>query len=136
MTSEEPRHSPEPPVGFDAGMRAYAGSGGAASSSFVRPYFYTRGRTRAAVELAVEALVSVAPGAVCPLGPAGSAFELCREPRSVAEVAARMGVPLGVARVLLGDLVGAGTAVVHRTADASGPDLDLMQRVLAGLRNL
>ncbi len=106
------------------------------ASAAVRPYFYTRGRTRAVVELALEALVSTVPGAAVAAGPAQSAYELCREPRSVAEVAALMRVPLGVARVLVGDLVAAGSVVVHRTADAAGPDLSLMQRVLAGLRNL
>jgi Protein of unknown function (DUF742) len=110
--------------------------GGPAPSASVRPYFYTRGRTRAAVELALEALVSTVPGVAVTAGPAQAAYELCREPRSVAEIAALMRVPLGVARVLVGDLVVAGSVMVHRTADAAGPDLTLMRRVLTGLRNL
>lgn len=136
MTSEEPGR--DPAAGFAADLRSYENlpTSGPSGSASVRPYFYTRGRTRAAVELAIEALLSVTPGAMPPLGPAAAAFELCREPRSVAEVAVAMAVPLGVARVLLGDLVDAGKAVVHRTAGAAGPDLDLMQRVLTGLRNL
>lgn len=105
-------------------------------SSAIRPYFYTRGRTHAAVDLALEALVSAAVGAAVPHGPAAAALELCRETRSVAEVAALMAVPLGVARVLLGDLVVAGAVVVHRTASSEGPALTLMQRVLTGLRKL
>lgn len=116
---------------FAAELEAYAQGG----SSQVRPYFFTKGRTRAAVELALEALVSATPGAAA-AGPAQIALELCREPRSVAEIAALLTLPLGVARVLLGDLVEAGSVIVHRTAEASGPDLALMQRVLAGLRNL
>lgn len=106
------------------------------STSFVRPYVLTSGRTHPAVDLAIEALVSVVPAAVGELTPHPDIVELCREPRSVAEVAALRGVPLGVARVLLGDLAAAGAIVVHRTVDAGGPDLALMERVLSGLRRL
>jgi len=64
--------------------------------------------------------------------------DLCREPRSVAEVAALLKLPLGVARVVLGDMAGQGTVVVHETAGSSGdvPDMALMERVLSGLRRL
>jgi hypothetical protein len=107
-------------------------------SSFVRPYVLTRGRTRSPYELSIEALVSVVPMAV--QGPAAAEHEavmtLCQEPRSVAEIAALVRVPLGVARVILGDLVAAGAVAVQRTAGAAGPDLALMERVLAGLRRL
>ncbi len=47
-------------------------------------------------------------------------------------------MPLGVARVVLGDLAAAGSVAVHRTvgsADAAS-DVALMQRVLAGLHRL
>jgi uncharacterized protein DUF742 len=111
------------------------GAGGAAS---VRPYVYTRGRTRSSFELSMETLVSAALH-VAPAGLTGehhAVLGLCREPRSVAEVAARMGVPLGVARVLVGDLAAAGAVAVHRGAGAAGPDLAMMERVLSGLRKL
>jgi hypothetical protein len=107
-------------------------------SAFVRPYVITRGRTRSSFELSIETLVSAA----APAPPAGLTGEhhavlgLCREPRSVAEVAARAGVPLGVARVLVGDLAAVGAVAVHRGAGAAGPDLALMERVLSGLRKL
>jgi Protein of unknown function (DUF742) len=107
-----------------------------AGSSTVRPYFYTRGRTRSAVELEIETMLSAVRDAGPPPGPAVAAWELCHETRSVAEVAALMRVPLGVARVLLGDLAAAGSVVVHQTVDAEGPALTLLQRVLSGLRNL
>jgi uncharacterized membrane protein len=54
----------------------------------------------------------------------------------VAELAAHVGVPLGVARVLVGDLASAGAVAVHSGPGASGPDLALMERVLSGLRKL
>jgi DNA-directed RNA polymerase specialized sigma24 family protein len=59
---------------------------------------------------------------------------LCHESRAVAEVAARLSVPLGVARELVGDLATDGMVVVHQTAGADGPPYGLMERVLAGLR--
>jgi hypothetical protein len=108
------------------------------NSAFVRPYVYTRGRTRSTFELSIETLVSAVPDAAT-AGLAGghdAVLGLCREPRSVAEVAVHVGVPLGVARVLVGDLAAAGAVAVHGGAGADGPDLALMQRVLSGLRKL
>ena len=108
------------------------------SSSSVRPYVFTRGRTRSQLELSLEALVSVVPTA--PTGHMSgehhAVLGLCREPRSVAEVAALLDVPLGVARVLVGDLAAAGAVALHRTAGAAGPDIALLERVLSGLRRL
>jgi hypothetical protein len=132
--STYPYHSAESPLsGFGAETGAVEGP-----TSFVRPYVLTRGRTRSQYELSIETLVSAVPMAAS--GPAAAEHEavisLCQEPRSVAEVAALLGVPLGVARVILGDLVAAGAVAVHRTAGVAGPDLALMERVLAGLRRL
>jgi Protein of unknown function (DUF742) len=107
-------------------------------SAFVRPYVFTRGRTRSTFELSLETLVTAVPQTA----PAGLTsvhqvvLGLCRESRSVAELAALAGVPFGVARVLVGDLAAAGAVAVHRSVDDSGPDLALMQRVLSGLRRL
>jgi hypothetical protein len=106
------------------------------SSSFVRPYVLTKGRTRSSFLLSIETLVSAVPMANPFGGEHEAVIALVREPRSVAEVAALLGVPLGVARVLVGDLAAAGAVAVHRTAGAAGPDLALMERVLTGLRRL
>lgn len=107
------------------------------SRTLVRPYVLTGGRTRARVSFALEALVT-ATGPARPGEPFdhGRIRELCHGPRSVAEVAALLGVPLGVAQILLADMLDAGAVQVHRTADAGGPDLVLMERVLSGLRRL
>lgn len=106
--------------------------------TFVRPYVLTGGRTRAGIEFAIEALITsvLRPGSVGEPMEHARIRELCREPRSVAEVAALLGMPLGVARVLLADMLAVGAVQVHRTVDAGGPDLALMERVLAGLRRL
>jgi hypothetical protein len=110
----------------------------AGGAAFVRPYVFTRGRTRSSLELSIETLVSAVPQSA-PAGLTGEhqvVLDLCREPRSVAELAARAGVPLGVARVLVGDLAAAAAVSVHRSAGEAGPDLALMRRVLSGLRRL
>lgn len=106
----------------------------------VRPYSWTGGRTASRVDLAVETLVSATGRAPDP--PAGpehrTILRLCATPHSVAELAALLSMPLGVARVLLGDLAAAGSVAIHRTvgtADAA-PDVALMQRVLNGLQRL
>jgi hypothetical protein len=114
------------------------------TGALVRPYAHTGGRTRSSHVLALEALVSSRwrPGvgdAVLTTSHRRMIVELCARPRSVAEVAALLSVPLGVVRVLLGDLATAGVVVVHPTAGTSGdgaPGLDFMRRVLVGLRNL
>jgi hypothetical protein len=110
--------------------------------AIVRPYAWTGGRTRPVYDLAVETLVSVGtagrdPSRI-PRYEHRAVAELCREPRSVAEVAALLTLPLGVARVLIGDMASQGTVVVHQTASTSGdvPDRALMERVLSGLRRL
>ncbi|BAW04065.1 conserved hypothetical protein [Nocardia seriolae] len=66
-------------------------------------------------------------------------MELCRESPSVAEVAARLGIPLGVARVLVADLIDAGHVRVSATLkDDSSDDerRELIERVLSGLRRI
>ncbi|GAA4540816.1 DUF742 domain-containing protein [Pseudonocardia xishanensis] len=123
------RDDPLPPV---------APSGAAA----VRPYAWTRGRTTTNFDLAIETLVSTSRQGRDQLGllqmEHRSVADLCDQPRSVAEVAALLSLPLGVARVLLGDMAGLGVVTVHQTATSTGnePDLALMERVLSGLRRL
>jgi hypothetical protein len=107
------------------------------SAALVRPYAHTGGRTRAVRDLAIEALVSTSRSP--DHGELGNTqrrriVELCASPRPVAEVAALLAVPLGVARVLVGDLASDGAVVVH--AQAGAPDIDVMRRVLVGLHRL
>jgi hypothetical protein len=60
---------------------------------------------------------------------------LCRDLLSVAEVSARLDLPLGVTRVLIGDMATAGLVILHRpTSVGDRPDLALLQRVLYGLQ--
>lgn len=118
------------------------GPGPEQEASIVRPYAWTRGRTRSNFDLAVETLVSTTSRGrdtqQVRQYEHRAVAELCREPRSVAEVAALLKLPLGVARVLLGDMALQDLVVVHETAGSAGevPDMALMERVLSGLRRL
>ena len=124
-------------VGADPG-----GSGLTRGPAAVRPYAWTRGRTKSGLDLAIEALVSTSQRGREQMAMLqveyGAVAELCEQTRSVAEVAALLKIPLGVARVLLGDMAGIGVVTVHQTASSTGnmPDLALMERVLRGLRRL
>ncbi|MGX7827081.1 DUF742 domain-containing protein [Actinokineospora sp. 24-640] len=105
------------------------------SHALVRPYAWTGGRTKANRDLAVEALVRTEHLSAQPSWELRAIVELCLTPRSVAEVAALMSVPLGVARVLIADLADSGAIEVHRVV-GQAPDLAMMTRVLTGLRRL
>src|SRR4030095_13843452 len=108
----------------------------------VRPYYMTGGRTRPAHDdLELETLVSTtALGATSPKvgGVERRAIvSLCRDLLSIAEVSARRALPLGVARVLIGDMAEEGFVILHRpTTVGDRPDLALLQRVLYGLHQL
>lgn len=111
------------------------------SASIVRAYAWTGGRTKSEYHLEIETLVSVSDRVpVSGLRPEHTeVLALCGSPRSVAEIAALRGLPLGVARVLLGDMAGRGLLDVHLTASSGGadrPDMGLLERVLTGLRKL
>lgn len=74
---------------------------------FVRPFIVTRGRTRPLHDgLRIETLVEALPAALsAPLQfEQRQIVELAQRPVSLAEIAARLGVPIGVARVLIADL--------------------------------
>ncbi|GAA1298098.1 DUF742 domain-containing protein [Saccharothrix xinjiangensis] len=108
------------------------------AASIVRAYSWTGGRTTSSYQLEVETLVSAVdwdyPGGM--KAEYHEVITLVDHPRSVAEVAALLRLPLGVAKVLLGDMAERGLIDVHDTASAEQPDLGLMERVLAGLRRL
>jgi hypothetical protein len=101
----------------------------------------TGGRTRSRYELAIEALVFTTPVGEERLPELAHEQQtiaaICRSVRSVAEIAAGLRVPLGVARVLVGDMADEGLVRVHQQPDRDqAPDLALLERVLSGLRKL
>ena len=118
------------------------------TGALVRPYAVTRGRTRPRLEIALEALVeTTVRGRTANSTKGGHGREhqyiaaLCDgRLQSLAEIAARMQLPLGVARVLIADMAADGLVAVYEptslddTNDAVGTEL--LERVLSGLRRL
>ena len=114
------------------------GSGG--DGLRVRPYAITGGRTRATTEVPIEAIVYRTPrgeDAVASLSlERGQILTLLATPQSAAEISARLRLPLGVARVVLGDLVDDGYVALNTRSATGRPDLRLLERVLDGLQAL
>lgn len=109
----------------------------------IRPYALTGGRTRPSVDMPLETLVRTSDR--------GWAIrhELSNEERrildfaansiSLAELSAHLGVVLGVARVLVADLVSTGALDRSRANTPSVEahrDVSLLERVLDGLKAL
>lgn len=115
--------------------------------ALVRPYAVTHGRTRPKLQIALEALVETTVR-----GRAGGAHNgaqgqeqqniatLCDgRLQSLAEIAARMQLPLGVARVLIADMAADGLVAVYEPASLDENEAvgtELLERVLSGLRRL
>jgi hypothetical protein len=107
----------------------------------VRPYTVTGGRTKPRSHLEVEAMVSASyyrASDLAGLNPECRAIlALCRDWRSVAEVSAILAMPLGVARILITDLAAEGLVRIQQLSHERGrPDVNLLERVLSGIRRL
>jgi hypothetical protein len=119
-------------------MRRSRDSEGPGARRVVPAYALTGGRTRSVGhDLPIETMVSATVEGMRLV--VDLRFEqrdivlLCRRTQSVAEVAARLRVPLGVARVLVSDLTADGHLAVNApTGDR--PDRAVLERLLVGLR--
>jgi hypothetical protein len=113
-----------------------------AAGPIVRPYAMTRGRTRAhgeALDL-ISIVVGADPASVDRFGLDPEHLEvlaICRRPTPVADIASEIDLPLGVVRVLLGDLRDKGLVHVQQpVASARSLDERILRQVLDGLRAL
>jgi hypothetical protein len=107
----------------------------------VRPYTVTGGRTKPRYHLEVEAMVAAShykAGDLSGLSPECHAIlEFCRDWRSVAEVSAVLQMSLGVARILITDMAAEGLVRIRQLNHNEGHlDVDLLERVLSGIRRL
>jgi Protein of unknown function (DUF742) len=118
------------------------------SGRLVRPYTLTRGRTRpASRNLPIEALVRTVGPQDAPLDDAPAGTPERRRIRelaadgflSLAELSAHLSLPLGVVRVLVGDLADDGLVVVHTgSPQSSTPEANLkvLESALDGIASL
>jgi hypothetical protein len=111
--------------------------------ALVRPYAVTRGRTEPAHDIAIEAILVTTfrgrqEGMYAGRDKHTIAMMCDAAPQSLAEVSARMRMPLGVTRVLVSDMTVDGLLSLHDPSEQDTDDdrLDMLERVLSGLRRL
>jgi len=126
---------------YPAAQMQYSAEDESSSTRLVRPYTVTGGRTQPRYKLALEALVTATvyePRDLSVLAPECQAIlQFCLDWRSVAEISAVLRLPLGVARILVADMSADGLVRIHQRDDSEGrPDLNLLERVLSGLRKI
>jgi hypothetical protein len=112
---------------------------GSGEVSPLRPYLLTGGRVRPAdATLEIEAQVVTTDSGYQAVGSLDyeqrDIVRLCQRPLAVAEVAARLGLHLGVTRVLVGDLVEAGHLAVRRPEAVTHHNIEIIERVIRGLQ--
>ena len=101
-------------------------------------YAVTGGRTRSTErDLPIESIVTATDRGSYDLEPEyRTIVRVAVRPVTLVEIGAVLGVPVGVARVLVGDLAASGHLAVHRapsTADGS-PTPEILTRLVEGLR--
>ena len=111
--------------------------------ALVRPYAVTRGRTEPRQDIALEAVLTTTPAAVQEARFAGHdkyrIAAICEgRPLSLVEISAHTRLPLGVARVLVADMVADALLTLHNAApvEAYEERMNMLERVLSGLRRL
>ncbi|MFY1695522.1 MULTISPECIES: DUF742 domain-containing protein [unclassified Solwaraspora] len=133
---------PVPPPAAPAGAGA-GPTGAPTAASGLRPFVLTAGRVAGAdPDIGLETQVTArVPDMFAPAAPLHSLapelqaiIALAADPISVAELSARLGLHLGVTRVLVGDLRATDHLDVH-VPDVEAPaDADTILRVIRGLR--
>jgi len=127
------------------GPRRGEGDPARGSERVVRPYALTAGRTRpSGARIDLVAMVAASRSARPQgtesdpeLGPEHlRLLRFCRLPVSVAELATRLDLPLGVVRILLADLREHGLVHVSQTAPAGVSDVRVLKEVADALRRL
>ncbi|MEU4245539.1 DUF742 domain-containing protein [Actinoplanes sp. NPDC026619] len=113
----------------------------AEAGPLVRLYALTGGRTETqASDFTLGAIVQRVPGRTPDddlSREQKTIVGLLHKPVSVSEIAARLHLPLGTVRVILGDLRDAGLVAVPKSRDAAeAPTMQQLQRLLSGLNAL
>jgi hypothetical protein len=116
------------------------GSDAAATGRLIRPYAMTGGRTEAEGNVInLESQIQASARASSYLGAyrweAAKVVELVQSPLALVEIAARLEIPIGVARVLVADLVRDGSVIVH-VPQQNQSFSSLLEKVLDGVRSL
>ncbi|MET8848514.1 DUF742 domain-containing protein [Amycolatopsis sp. NPDC004625] len=110
------------------------------SETLVRPYTRTAGPVRPH-DIPVEALVTIAEHvdlSTVRVPEFRRICEICTRPTAMMEIAATLGMPYGIVRVIIGDMIDSRLAAVTplRLGKDGRPTLELMTNVLDHLRDL
>jgi hypothetical protein len=110
-----------------------------AAGPMVRPYTVTRGRTRTRrtdLQMITLVIARAPVPRIVPqlLGPEHvQILSMCQSPTSVAEVSARLALPLSVVKILLSDLIDRQLVTFRSAATI---DVHVLQAVIDGIRQL
>jgi hypothetical protein len=106
----------------------------------VRPYAVTRGRTRSRHDLNMITLVVTNAHEGTAMEPEYTdIMRICKIPQSIAEISAKVGLPLAVIKILIADLIEGGFLIFRSppsTINSEPPDMSILQAVLDGIRKL
>ena len=105
----------------------------------LRPYLLTGGRTRPTAEtLEIEAQVVTTRTGYVAISTLAyeqrDILRLCQTPLAIAEVAARLRLHLGVARILVGDMLVLGHLAIRRPEALPHRNVQIIERVIRGLQ--
>lgn len=121
--------------------QAWSGSGAEQQRTArpsLRPFLLTSGRVAADSDLPIETQVVSSPTGLARIEALpfeyGDIVALCAQPLAVAEVAALLGLHIGVVRVLVSDLNADGDLIVCRSDVDASRDIDILQRLIRGVQ--
>lgn len=126
-----------PIAGADDAGTPYAG----ADAAGVRSYTMTSGRAQGTVALEIESMLQLTTEGALLLDrlqfERARVAALCQvEILSVAELSARLHLPIGVIRVVASDLIVDGLLQAHLPGFGVADDVDLISRLIEGVRAL
>lgn len=104
-----------------------------------RLYTITRGRSRSAPGAPWDLMTLVVAEGDPVAGMQSehvAILRLAEQPRAVVEIAAELRLPVSITKVLLSDLLAAGRVSARHPHQSAPTDLDILEQVLVGLRNL
>jgi len=132
---QQPVAAPVDPQGATPDDDPNAASG----SRLIRPYAMTGGRTTSNAEISLESQIQTSTrlngDGTKYRWEAAKILKLAERPMALVEIAARAEIPIGVARVVISDLVEAGAVNVQRNAPVTSYT-SLLEKVLDGIRDL
>jgi hypothetical protein len=140
MSDEEQPAFLRPFLGRASAGRGADAASGDESAPMVRAYMMSAG-AEGVGDLAFESMVSLSDlgRATMPdlLFERSKIAQLVAEaPQSIAEIAARLRIPLGVSQLLCGDMVASDHLELHQSHKNMSEDVSLLTRLINGVRSL